>query len=238
VNPMDITLLLLTPFLPLLAALPGGGWILALAAPLTVYRGFARRVRERDYVGAWGLAMTWAVLLSAGVIALAIWSPDLVRNGIVHGEPYRREMFGWVDTGVAPENDWHRFLPTHLLHLAAFVLLTWASAGYLGLALGALLVGFMSWFVGSYAAASGHPLAGSFLAWVPWSVIRVFAFVLLGAVFARPVLVRRIWPFERPEIRLMGLAAAGILADLLIKTFLAPTYGVFLRRLAGSLLPL
>jgi hypothetical protein len=237
VTPLDNLLLLLTPFVPLLAALPGGGWLLALAAPLTIYRGFARRVRERDYVSAWGLGMVWAFLLSAGVIVITIWSPDLIRHGILHGEAYRHEMFDWVGIGVAPENDWHQFLPIHLTHLVAFVLLTWVSAGYLGLVLGAILVSFMSWFVGSYAAASGHPLLGSFLAWVPWSVIRVFAFVLLGALFARPLLVRRVWPFERPEIRLMGLAAAGIVADLLIKAFLAPAYGVFLRRLAGGLLP-
>jgi hypothetical protein len=223
----------LTLFLPLLAAVPGGRWALPLVAPLTLWLAFRERVRAQDYPGACAFGMAWAALLSAGVILLVFYAPEAARGGILHGEDYRREMFGWVATGIAPENDPRAFLPVHFLHLALFVVLTWASGGYLGLVMGAALVGYMSYFVGSYAVASGHPLLGSLAAWVPWSVVRVTAFVLLGALFARPLLTRRAWPFERAEVRLMLLALAGILTDLLIKTCCAPGYGLFLRRLAG-----
>lgn len=228
-------LILITIFLPLLAALPAGGWWLVAVAPLTLYPSFSRKVRAGDTFGAWQLGLLWALLLSAGVILLAIWWPEAARTGIVHGEPYRQEMFGWIATGTGKENDWHRFLPEHLLHLAVFLLLTWASGGYLGLVLGAFLVAYMSYFVGSYAAASGHPWLGSAAAWVPWSVMRVMAFVLFGALFARPLLVRRVWPFGREDYRLMALAASGIAADLLIKIFFAPSYGVFLREMARGM---
>ena len=225
--------LALTPLLPLLAAIPAGGrWMLPLLAPLTVYPAFAARVRRGDHAAAWRLATSWAALLSLGVIVLAELWPAAAAAGILHGEPYRQEMFGWVATGVAPENDWRQFLPIHLAHLAIFVLLTWASGGYLGLVMGAALVGWMSDFVGSFAAASGHPVAGAIVAWVPWSVLRVLAFVLLGALFSRPLLARRAWPFTRREIRLMALAAAGLAADALIKATLAPTYGLWLRQMA------
>ena len=230
-----IRLLPLTIFLPLLAALPGGLWALPLLAPLTLWFSFRERVRERDYLGAWTLGMAWTVLLSAGVILLVLYWPEAARAGILHGEEYRREMFGWISTGVAPENQPRAFIPQHLLHLAVFLVLTWLSAGYLGLALGAALVGYMSYFVGSYAAASGHPLLGSAIAWVPWSVVRVAAFVLLGSLFARPLLVKQAWPFERWEARLMALALAGLLVDILIKSFFAPVYGVFLRQMAPGL---
>ena len=229
--------ILLTPFIPLLAALPGGRWLLPLLAPLTLYPAFVEQVRERDYFKAWQLGIAWAVLLSAGLIALTMWMPEAAREGILHGEPYREEMFGWINTGVAPENDWRVFLPTHILHFAIFLLLTWVSGGYLGLVLGAVLLGYMSYFVGCYAAASGHPLTGSLAAWVPWSVLRVLAYVLFGCLFARPLLVRRVWPFEREEGKLMALAASGLVADVLIKAFLAPDYGLFLRQMAGGLLP-
>jgi hypothetical protein len=230
-------LLLLTPFLPLLAAVPGGKWALPLVAPLALYPSFRRRVLERDYLGAWTLGIVWAFLLSAGVILLVFWMPESAREGILNGEPYRQEMFDWVATGVGAENAWRQFLPVHLLHLGVFLLLTWASGGYLGLALGAALVGYMSYFVGCYAAASGHPFLGSVAAWVPWSVVRVFAFVLLGTLFSRPLLVRRIWPFERAEVRLMALAASGILLDILLKATFAPAYGLFLRQMARSVDP-
>lgn len=226
-------LLPLTILLPLLAVVPGGAWVLPLVAPLTLWPAFRERVGARDYLAAWTLGMAWALLLSAGVILAVLWWPEAARAGILHGEVYRQEMFGWIRTGVAPENSPRLFIPQHLLHLGVFLLLTWASGGYLGLVLGAFLVAYMSYFVGSYAAASGHPLLGSVLAWVPWSVVRVCAFVLLGALFSRPLLARRLWPFERWEVRLMALAFAGLLVDILVKAFFAPSYGLFLRQLGG-----
>lgn len=226
--------LLLTPFLPLVVLVPGGNWALPLAAPLTLYGAFRERVREGDYYRAWTLGIVWAFLLSVGVIVLVLWLPDAARAGILHGESYRQEMFGWIATGIGKENDPAAFIPQHLLHLAVFLMLTWASGGYLGLVLGAALVAYMSYFVGSFAAASGHPFLGSVAAWVPWSVLRVCAFVLLGTVFSRPLLVRRVWPFGRREYRLMALAASGILADVAIKALCAPSYGLFLRQMARS----
>jgi len=229
--------ILLTPFLPLLAALPGGRWLFPLLAPLTLYPSFAERVRERDYFKAWQLGIAWAALLSAGVIALVFWLPDAARAGILNGEAYREEMFTWVNTGVGRENDWRAFLPTHASHFAIFLVLTWLSGGYLGLVLGAVLMGYMSYFVGSYAVESSQPVLGCLAAWVPWSVLRVLAYVLFGTVFARPLLVRRIWPFEREELKLMALAASGLVADVLIKAFFAPGYGIFLRQIARNVLP-
>lgn len=227
--------LLLTPFLPLLVLLPGGSWALPLLAPMTLYLPFRERVREGDHYRAWILGIVWAFLLSAGVIVLVLWLPEAARAGILHGEAYRQEMFGWIATGSGKENEPAVFIPEHLLHLAVFILLTWASGGYLGLVLGAFLTAYMSYFVGSYAAASGHPFLGSVAAWVPWSVLRVCAFVLLGTLFARPLLVRRLWPFGRREYRLMALALSGILGDILIKSVFAPAYGEFLRQMARSM---
>jgi len=230
--------LLATPLLVLLAYLPGGTWLLPILAPLTLYPTFQARVKAKDVRGAWLAGMSWALLLSLGVILLTQLAPETAARGILNGEPYRKEMFGWIMTGVAPENSPRQFLPIHLLHLSLFALLTYVSAGYLGLVLGAALTGYMSYFVGAYAAASHHPLLGSLVAWVPWSVIRVAAFVLLGALLARPLLVRRLWPFERKEARLFAFVAAGIAADLLLKTLAAPAYGRALRSLAGGVLGL
>lgn len=227
-------LLAATVLVPLVAALPLGGWLLPLVAPLTLYGWFRRRVAAGDYPGAWRLGMAWAALLSLGVILLVMLLPAVAAGGILHGEAYRTEMFQWIETGVGRENEPAAFIPQHLLHLGLFVLLTWASGGYLGLALGAALVAYMSFFVGSYAVEAGQPVLGALAAWVPWSVLRVAAFVLVGSVFARPLLVRRIWPFERREAALLALAATGILGDIVIKGLLAPSYGLFLRQLAGG----
>ena len=225
---------LLTPLLPWLVALPGGQWLFPLAAPLTIYPAFAARVKARRYGRAWLLAMAWAALLSLGVITMVAVRPMLAARGIVHGQAYKAEMVQWVVTGVGKENTPAQFVPEHLLHLGAFLILTTVSAGYLGLALGAFLMAYMSYFVGSFAAAAtSQPFTAGLLAWVPWSVVRVMAFVLLGALLARPLIVRERRPsqwFGRREAWLFALGAAGIVADLVIKTLLAPWWGTFLRQ--------
>ncbi|HXT49832.1 MAG TPA: hypothetical protein VN811_02250 [Thermoanaerobaculia bacterium] len=222
---------LLTPLLPWLVALPGGPWLLPLAAPLTVYPAFAARVKARRYGRAWLLAMAWAALLSVGVITLVAVRPLLAANGIVHGQAYKAEMVQWVATGTGKETTPAQFVPEHLLHLGAFLVLTTVSAGYLGLALGAFLMAYMSYFVGSLALASSRPVVAGLAAWVPWSVIRVMAFVLLGVLLARPLLMRQRWPFGRREAWLFALAFAGIAADIALKTVLAPRWGLLLRDL-------
>jgi hypothetical protein len=222
---------LLTPLLPWLVALPGGPWLLPLAAPLTVYPAFAARVRARRYGRAWLLAMAWAALLSVGVITMVAVRPLLAAKGIVHGQAYKAEMVQWVVTGAGKEVTPAQFVPEHLLHLGAFLILTTVSAGYLGLALGAFLMAYMSYFVGSLALATSRPVVAGLAAWVPWSVIRVMAFVLLGVLLARPLLMRQRWPFGRREASLFALAFAGIAADLALKTLLAPRWGLLLRDL-------
>jgi len=176
-----------------------------------------------------GWSLLWAVLLSAGVIVFTEAAPAAAAAAIPKAASYRAEMFGWVTTGDAPENRPAEFIPVHLSHLGLFVALSWASAGYLGLALGAWLVGYMSYFVGSFAAAAGLPWSGALLAWVPWSVVRVVSFVAIGTILARPLLERRALPFGRREALWLGLAAAGIVLDILVKTAIAPSYGLFLR---------
>lgn len=237
-SPRSLRLYLLlasTPLVPWLGLLPWGRWAVPLLAPLTVYVAFTNRVRLKDYLGAWRLGLGWAALLSAGVIAMVWLVPEMARDAVVHGEPHRQEMFRWIASGEGGEGDLARFLPRHLSHLALFVLLSWISAGYLGLAMGAVLTGSMSYFVGSYAAVSGNPWLGVVVAWVPWSVLRVLAFVLLGSLFARPLLVKRPWPFGGRELRLMFLAATGIVGYVLIQAFLADGYGRALLQLADGL---
>jgi hypothetical protein len=233
-RPPVLALLGLTPLVPIVALVPGGKWLLPLVAPLALWPSFAPAVRRRAYGVAFGAGLVWAVLFSSGVILLTELAPQLAGRGIVHAEPYRIEMFAWVESGVAPENDWHQFLPQHLLHLGAFVALTAISGGYLGLVLGAGLTAYMSYFVGSFALASGHPWLGAIVAWVPWSVIRVLAFIALGTILARPMLAGRVEPPGRVERRWLAAAALGLVLDVAIKASLAPTYGLWLRSLMSG----
>jgi len=221
-----------TPLVPLVSLAPGGRYLLPLVAPLAVWPLFAEAVRRADYRRGLAVGLVWAILLSAGVILFTQVAPQSAGRSILNGEPYRQEMFGWIESGEGKESSPRRFLPEHALHLAGFALLSLVSGGYLGLALGALLTAYMSYFVGSYAASAGLPVLGSLAAWVPWSVVRVVAFVALGTLLARPLLVRE-WPrFGPRERRWLLWIAVGIATDLAVKSLLAPRYGLFLRSLA------
>jgi len=223
--------LVLAPILPALALAPGGRWLGPLVAPLALWPAFSFDVRQRRRARAFATSLVWALLVSAGTIALAEREPQATGRGIWHAEPYRMEMFGWIETGNAPENQPARFLPLHASHLAGFAILSLISGGYLGLALGAALLAYMNYFVAAFAVSSGLPVSGAVLAWVPWAVIRVVSFVALGIVLARPMLARDGWRFDRAERRWIGWALAGILADAALKTLAAPSYGLFLRHL-------
>jgi hypothetical protein len=230
-----LLLLAATVLLPLAASfVPAGRFLLPALAPLTLYAGFAARVRRADHAAAWRLAILWALLLFAGVVVLVEARPGAAGETILNGEAYRQEMFSWIATGVGRESEWRAFLPQHLLHFGVFAVLCWVSAGYLGLVLGAALMGYMSYFVASFADAAGRPILGLLAAWVPWSVVRVAAFVLVGSVLARPLLLGRLWPFVPRERRLLLVGLAGIAADLLLKVAMAPVYGPFLRSLAAG----
>lgn len=219
----------LTPLLPLIGLVPGGRFLLPLVAPALLWPAFSGAVRAGQLRRAFGAAMLWTVLLSASIIAFTQLAPAAAGRAILHGEPYRTEMFAWIETGQGKENRPAEFLPEHALHLGGFALLTVLSGGYLGLALGAGLLGYMSYFVGSFAASASAPLSGALVAWVPWSVVRVLAFVALGCALARPMLTRRWSPPDRHERRWIAVALAGIVIDLVLKSTLAPTYCRFLR---------
>lgn len=221
--------LALTPLLPLAALLPGGRWLAPCVAPLALWPSFAAAVRAGERRRAFGVGLIWALLLTVSTIAMTQLAPQAAGRGILNGEPYRIEMFAWIEQGVGKENEPARFAPEHLLHLGAFALLSVASGGYLGLVLGAALLAYMNYFVGAFALSAGRPVVGALAAWVPWAVVRVVAFVALGSILARPLLVGWARAFGPDERRWIGWALAGIAADLLLKSVLAPTYGVWLR---------
>src|SRR5690606_16687140 len=117
-------------------------------APALLWPAFSTAVRAGETRRAFAAAMLWTFLLSLSIIVFTQIAPARAGQAILHGESYRIEMFGWIETGEGRENRPAEFLPEHALHLVGFVLLTLLSGGYLGLALGAGLLGYMSYFVG------------------------------------------------------------------------------------------
>ena len=110
-----------------------------------------------------------------------------------------------------------------------------ATGALLAMPLGALLMNYMSYYVGALAAASAHPWMAIAVAWVPWAIVRVASFVTLGVVLAGPGLSRAL-SFEftlRDQRRWLLLAGAGLALDVLLKWMLAPWWRSLIRYAAG-----
>lgn len=199
--------------------------LLAAPAVFTLWRWLAAGERR----GALRLMLAWALAVAAiGPIAMAL-APEAAAEAVWRGASYRDEMMAWLATGEGAEGDIRQFLPIHLGRLALFLPLSLMSGGALGLVMGAAMMNYMDFFVASYAAASsGVPAA---LAWFPWALCRVAAFVILGVVTAEP-LVRWLGRVDAPLApgrgRLLGLAGGLLAADIALKAAFAPAWGRFL----------
>jgi len=179
--------------------------------------------------------LVWAAALAVCATVMSyFWTAEAGRL-FVRGEAYRREMFEFVQTGRGPEGDIRQFLPQHALHAAGFCLLALATASALAMPLGAFLMNYMAYYVGALGAASVHPWKAMLLAWVPWAVIRITSFVTLGVVLSGPMLARQDrFPYRlRDQRRWIWLGCAGLLADVVLKWALAPSWREMIRAAAG-----
>ena len=134
------------------------GWAVGVPLLVPVFNTLAgfpfmvAALRRGDVGLAVGRMLLWALTLAACATLLSYAQPWRTDTLFLHGAAYRAEMFGWVMTGRGAESDPSRFLPQHVLHAAAFMLLALASGGVLALAMGAVLMNYMGHYVGALAA--------------------------------------------------------------------------------------
>ena len=179
--------------------------------------------------------LVWALALGVCATLLSYAQPWRTDSLFLRAASYRVEMFQWVMTGDGAESDPARFIPQQAVHAAVFAALAVASGGVLALAMGAVLMNYMGHYVGTLGATSAHPLPVLVLGWHPWAVIRIVSFVTIGVVLSAPLLswfggFRVDWRTAR---RLLAWAAAGLIADVVLKWLLAPVWQRLLLRAAG-----
>ncbi len=215
-----------------LGLLLGSPWLLPLLNTAPAYVVMVRRLRRGQRGRAVAAVLAWAgVLAVVGALTFALW-PTPVDDRVLNGPAYRDEMFRWIRTGEGREGNLRLFLPQHLGHLLAFVALGLASASALSILMGAVLMNFMSFYVASLFRAGVPAFEVALLGWQPWAICRVAAFCTLGAVLAEPLLAR-LFPYPRSGSvgPFLAGAAAGLLADGVLKAALAPQWGAWLRPL-------
>ena len=209
-------------------------WLLPALNTLPAYLVMTRRLAAGERLAAVRAMLIWAGTLAvAGTLSFSLWPSD-PGAVVLNGPAYREEMFGWIATGQGSEGSPRLFLPQHLAHLTAFVVLSLASASALSILMGAVLMNYMDYYVASLARAGVGPLWVALLGWQPWAICRVAAFCVLGVVLSEPLLAR-VGRAPRPTFRALRpwllVAAGGILVDCLLKAWLAPAWGLALRQL-------
>jgi hypothetical protein len=179
--------------------------------------------------------LLWALALGVCATLLSYAQPWRTDSLFLRAASYRVEMFQWVMTGHGAESDPARFIPQQAAHAAVFAALALASGGVLALAMGAVLMNYMGHYVGTLAATSAHPLPVLVLGWHPWAVIRIVSFVTIGVVLSAPLLswLGGFRVDRRVARRLLEWAAAGLIADIVLKWLLAPAWQRLLMRAAG-----
>jgi hypothetical protein len=207
-----------------LGLLLGGGLLLPVLNTAAAYAAMAVLLRRGARRQAVTLMLVWAATLAvAATTTFAVW-PQAPGESVVNGPAYRDEMFHWIRTGEGREGRPAEFIPQHVLHLAAFVALSLATASAGSMVLGAALMNYMAFYVASLHRAGLATATVVLFGWQPWALCRVAAFVVLGVVLAEPLLARlRPYPYQglRGSRRWIAWAAAGIAADWILKAALA-----------------
>jgi hypothetical protein len=214
----------------------GNRWLLPVLNATPAYAVLVNRLRRGERGGAVRAMLWWAVTLAVVATVSFVWWPQPIQGVVWNGAAYKAEMFRWIRTGQGAEGNIRLFLPQHLMHLAIFVTLGLASASVGAIAMGAALMNYMAYYVASLARAGVPPWAVTLLGWQPWAIARVAAFCTLGVLLAEPLLF---WLMPAAEKRLkktgrapyVVAAMSGILTDWFLKFLLAPTWGLWLRKL-------
>jgi hypothetical protein len=189
-----------------------------------------RRLRAGDLRGAILLMLVFPLALAFfGTLSLALWpTADGRIPPVMKGAEYRDEMFHWIRTGVGSEGDWRLFLPIHITHLVAFLLISVLTASLVSITGGAILTNYMDGYVASLHLAGAPLWATIFFGWQPWAICRVAGFCIFGVILADPLLSRvfRYEPQPWSKVRPWAMRAALLIAaDWVLKALLAPGWG-------------
>ena len=219
----------------------GIGWAIGVPAVVPIlntavsFPFMVAALRRSDLKLAVGRMLLWALTMGVAATLLSYAYPAQTEELLLRSGDYRREMFTWVLTGRGAESTPAQFIPQQAAQAGLFTALALATGGVLAMPMGAVLMNYMGHYVGTLAGVSRHPAAIMLAGWHPWAVIRVISFVVLGVVLSAPLLSRVFrfhidWSAAR---RLLTWSCAGLVADIVLKTLLAPAWQRLLIRLLG-----
>ena len=176
----------------------------------------------------WAAAAVGAWAVGSTIASVYVFSgrPAEADARVIRAAAYRVAMLEWLAAARGPET---RPGATILLH--ARELIWYAAAAVLtgnaaSIVLGAVLLNYMNAWVATLLRAARRTAVVVALAWNVWSIVRVAAYVAIGAALAGPVLRALGFDVDAASARRLGIAgAAGAALDLVLKLALSRTCG-------------
>ncbi len=182
-----------------------------------------------DVVGpAWAAASVgmWVVGTTMASVYEFVGHPRETDERVIRAAPYRASMLAWLESGSGPEKRIAATAAAHLREVIWYTAAAIATANFASLAMGAVLLNEMNAYVATLLRAARRTGIVILLAWNVWSVVRVSAYVLIGAAAAAPVLRLSGWSVDPGAVRAMALAGAiGVVVDLVLKLALSRPCG-------------
>ena len=212
----------------------GSAWLLPVLNVLGVYPVYLRLILKGRLRQAVAVALLWALFLSQAVIIATCLFPQRSQRVTLIGAEYRNEMFEWVRTGQGEESSPRLFIPVHVRDFAIFAAVSFATGGLGGLFMGAVLLNYMNFYVGSLVVAARHPVLTALFGWQPYAIIRVISYILVATALAAAfwaLLGRRRMP--RGLGRYGACGVTGVMLDVLLKWLIAPAWSALLRWTTG-----
>jgi hypothetical protein len=198
--------------------------------------GWAAFVLAWDVVGpAWAAAAVgmWIVGTTAASVYVFVSHPKETDERVIRAAPYRQSMLAWLESGNGPEKRPAATAASHLREAIWYTAAALATANFASLTLGAILLNEMNAYVATLLRAATRVGIVLLLAWNVWSVIRVAAYVLIGAAAAAPLLRMAGWGVDTSVVRPLAVAGTiGVVVDLVLKLALSRLCG---RALAAAI---
>jgi len=182
-----------------------------------------------SFVGpAWATACVGAWCVGTTLVSVYVFSgrPGETDERVLRAEAYRARMLHWLATGVGPETRPAATAFQHLRELIWYSAAAVVTANLVSIVMGAVLLNYMNAYVATILRAAKRTGRVLVLAWNVWSLVRVVAYVLIGAAAGSPALR---WMGQRTDtttVRWLAIAGAvGVVADLVLKLTLSRRWG-------------
>ncbi len=214
----------------------GWRWKNRFVLPLTqaVFGWVAFAAGWQAHGPAWAAAVVGAWAAGSTLVSIVTFTgaPAAVDRSVLRARSYRESMLDWLRSGKGPESRPVATFWTHGRELAIYLLAAVATANFLSIAFGAVLLNHMNAYVATLLRAAKRKLVVAVLAWNVWSVVRVAAYVVLGSAAADP-LGRFVGlpPAEEGVAALWLWGGVGVVADLALKLVFSRSCG---RALGGA----